>query len=157
MANSLFFHLVHLRPLTFTWKTSSLPPTLNWDSNKMVNFSSVTDSAPRRSDRLILFKDYMKDNMLRMRNTGYAIHVAYAVRLIMHSSYIYCGACMHNSLWVKVLGCHVNNLWRALGIAANNTCDVEASLRLENDPPWYWWVAMGLCGTYNNTYTVHSH
>lgn len=42
---------------TFTWNTSSLPPILNCDSNKMVNFSSVTDSAPRRSDRLILFKD----------------------------------------------------------------------------------------------------
>lgn len=27
----------------------------------MVNFSSVTDSAPRLSDRLILFKDYKKD------------------------------------------------------------------------------------------------
>ncbi|KAF3846001.1 hypothetical protein F7725_003079 [Dissostichus mawsoni] len=29
----------------------------------MVNFSSVTDSAPRLSDRLILFRDYMKDDM----------------------------------------------------------------------------------------------
>ncbi|TNN52794.1 hypothetical protein EYF80_037027 [Liparis tanakae] len=47
-----------LPPFTFTWKTSSLPPTLNCDSNRMVNFSSVTDSAPRRSDRLILFRDY---------------------------------------------------------------------------------------------------
>ncbi len=58
---SLFFHFIHLRPRTFTWKTSSLPPTLNWDSNRMVNFSSVTDSAPRLSDRLILFRDYVKD------------------------------------------------------------------------------------------------
>ena len=46
---------VHL--LTLTWKTSSFPPTLNWDSNRTVNFSSVTDSAPRRSERLILFND----------------------------------------------------------------------------------------------------
>lgn len=46
-----------LAPPTLTWNTSSLPPTLNWDSNRMVNFSSVTDSAPRRSDRLILFRD----------------------------------------------------------------------------------------------------
>lgn len=46
---------------TFTWKTSSLLPTLNWDSNRMVNFSSVTDSAPRLSDRLILFKDCSVD------------------------------------------------------------------------------------------------
>lgn len=42
---------------TFTWKTSSLPPTLNCDSKRMVNFSSVTDSAPRRSERLIRFRD----------------------------------------------------------------------------------------------------
>lgn len=31
----------------------------------MVNFSSVTDSAPRRSDRLILFKDCAKDKDVR--------------------------------------------------------------------------------------------
>lgn len=45
------------RESVFTWKTSSLPPTLNWDSKRMVNFSSVTDSAPRRSERLIRFSD----------------------------------------------------------------------------------------------------
>lgn len=47
--------MLHL--ITLTWKTSSLPPTLNCDSNRTVNFSSVTDSAPRRSDRLIRFSD----------------------------------------------------------------------------------------------------
>lgn len=43
--------------LTFTWNTSSLLPTLNCDSKSTVNFSSVTDSAPLRSARLIRFRD----------------------------------------------------------------------------------------------------
>lgn len=47
---------------TLTWKTSSLPPTVNCDSNSIVNFSSVTDSAPRRSERLIRFRDWGVQN-----------------------------------------------------------------------------------------------
>lgn len=49
---------------TLTWKTSSLPPMLNCDSNRTVNFSSVTDSAPRRSERLIRFNDCRQTHTL---------------------------------------------------------------------------------------------
>lgn len=50
----------------------------------MVNFSSVTDSAPRLSDRLILFKDCMINDVQEQM-----VCINYAVRLISitHSQY----------------------------------------------------------------------
>lgn len=52
----------------------------------MVNFSSVTDSAPRLSDRLILFKDCMINDVKEQM-----VCINYAVRLISvtHSQYMH--------------------------------------------------------------------
>lgn len=52
----------------------------------MVNFSSVTDSAPRLSDRLILFKDCMINDVQEQ-----IVCINYAVRLISvtHSQYMH--------------------------------------------------------------------
>lgn len=52
----------------------------------MVNFSSVTDSAPRLSDRLILFKDCMINDVQEQM-----VCINYAVRLIsvIHGQYMH--------------------------------------------------------------------
>lgn len=119
---SVFYSLICLHPLTFTWKTSSLLPTLNWDSNRMVNFSSVTDSAPRLSDRLILFKDCMINDVQEQM-----VCINYAVRLISvtHSQYMH--ADYRDHMWI-ILG----GLWRLL---LTTLVTKRTSLKLQADPP----------------------
>ena len=43
-----------------TWKTSSLFPIENCDLKSIVNFSSVTDSAPLLSDLFMRFRDMLR-------------------------------------------------------------------------------------------------
>lgn len=92
---------------TFTWNTSSLPPILNCDSNKMVNFSSVTDSAPRRSDRLILFKDCRDIMPENEQNYTHTINIQWWTHLSL----------------ISVTRWEVNNAFGMGGVMMFTTCD----------------------------------
>lgn len=88
----------------------------------MVNFSSVTDSAPRLSDRLILFKDYvMKDEMCRNEECWIYICSTRCLRSQADNGHIVHACIIHFESSYRA----VNNPLSTVKIVAYNMCDVE--------------------------------